>query len=458
MQFFTDNILLIFILPIIAAGLAFSAKIFKFSVSENTVKFSTITASVVSLVFASALFYSYNFGGVSPFEIYTNWLRLGETNLSLGILIDKFSTIFFLGFAIIAFATNCLMVFKYKDDSKFCQYIGYLNLFTVFSELLIFSQNIPQAYILSILTGVFAYLSSDLADEKSENSSLSLILNRIGDVAFLIGLIVFISFVINSDVQEGSSLLAFSELHMFAPDFYVYLSDAGFYTACLFIIIGIVAKTGMFPMYNIFENQSKMPAPMYSTICSLMIGTGLFLFVRLISMFELSETILNTIYILSAITIIVCMILFLFVNNRRSYYMQAMAAILFLPVPKTLFYIVFAAFVLATLTDIILQPQCILIKLPTPIQNVLKSIENISNLYRWFGDNIVDFFANFTKVVDKYIINGFLKIINILTRFISWCVSLTQNGNIQSYIAFGIIGTAAILIVYILLIIGIGEM
>lgn len=458
MQFFTDNILLIFILPIIAAGLAFSAKIFKFSVSENTVKFSTITASVVSLVFASALFYSYNFGGVSPFEIYTNWLRLGETNLSLGILIDKFSTIFFLGFAIIAFATNCLMVFKYKDDSKFCQYIGYLNLFTVFSELLIFSQNIPQAYILSILTGVFAYLSSDLAEEKSENSSLSLILNRIGDVAFLIGLIVFISFVINSDVQEGSSLLAFSELHMFAPDFYVYLSDAGFYTACLFIIIGIVAKTGMFPMYNIFENQSKMPAPMYSTICSLTIGTGLFLFVRLISMFELSETILNTIYILSAITIIVCMILFLFVNNRRSYYMQAMAAILFLPVPKTLFYIVFAAFVLATLTDIILQPQCILIKLPTPIQNVLKSIENISNLYRWFGDNIVDFFANFTKVVDKYIINGFLKIINILTRFISWCVSLTQNGNIQSYIAFGIIGTAAILIVYILLIIGIGEM
>ena len=47
---------------------------------------------------------------------------------------------------------------------------------------------------------------------------------------------------------------------MFAPDFYVYLSDAGFYTASLFLITGIVAKerlVGLMPKSSIINNIEK---------------------------------------------------------------------------------------------------------------------------------------------------------------------------------------------------------
>ena len=123
MQFFTENILLIFILPVIAAGLAFTARIFKYSVSENTVQFSAITASIISLIYAIALFYSYNIDGATTFEVSANWLNLGELSISFGVLTDKFSTLFFLAFAIITLVANCVMIKKYKE-----QYVRYLEI------------------------------------------------------------------------------------------------------------------------------------------------------------------------------------------------------------------------------------------------------------------------------------------------------------------------------------------
>ncbi len=468
MQFFTENILLIFILPVIAAGLAFAARIFKYSVSENTVKFSAITASIISLIYAVALFYSYNIDGATTFEISANWLNLGELSISFGVLIDKFSTLFFLAFAIITLVANCVMIKKFKDDEKFCQNLGYLNLFAVISEVLIFSQNIPQAYIFSVLTGVFAFLISTNADEAPENTTMAMTMNRIGDVAFLAGLVILFIFTANFHLEEGSTLLSFSELHMFAPDFYVYLSDAGFYTASLFLITGIVAKAGLFPMHNIFAEQTKTVRPIYATVCTLTTGTGAFLLLRLFPMLELSESVTQTLYVLGVATVIILCI-FAFCQNKKSvifaYTQQSLVGLIFiftaLKNPSAVYYWTALATLTAVLFSII-QPKdeesALCRKLPAPILNFLRSGGNISQLYRWIGGNIVDFFANFTKVIDKYVIQWFINAISAMTKFTSWCVSLTQNGNIQSYIAFGIFGTATILIVYILLVIGIGEM
>ena len=68
MQFFIDNILLIFVLPLIAMAVAFVGKFFRFSFSRGTVVYSSITSTVIGLVYAVALYCYYHSGVVvEPF-------------------------------------------------------------------------------------------------------------------------------------------------------------------------------------------------------------------------------------------------------------------------------------------------------------------------------------------------------------------------------------------------------
>ena len=171
------------------------------------------------------------------------------------------------------------------------------------------------------------------ADEAPENTTMAMTMNRIGDVAFLAGLVILFIFTANFHLEEGSTLLSFSELHMFAPDFYVYLSDAGFYTASLFLITGIVAKAGLFPMHNIFAEQTKTVRPIYATVCTLTTGTGAFLLLRLFPMLELSESVTQTLYVLGVATVIILCI-FAFCQNKKSvifaYTQQSLVGLIFI--------------------------------------------------------------------------------------------------------------------------------
>ena len=120
MQFFIDNILLIFVLPLIAMAVAFVGKFFRFSFSRGTVVYSSITSTVIGLVYAVALYCYYHSGVVvEPFEISINWLRLGSLDVSIGILLDSVSTIFLLILMLISVAVQWFSASYMSEDKDF---------------------------------------------------------------------------------------------------------------------------------------------------------------------------------------------------------------------------------------------------------------------------------------------------------------------------------------------------
>ena len=629
MEFFTDNILLIFILSLLAAIIAFTGHFKKFSVSRNTIIFSSITANIVGLIFSVALFVMFFLQNTEPFEMSVNWFRIGSLNLTVGVLADNISSVFLLLLMLVSIIVQWYSAYYMKDEIDEGLYFGYLNLLNTAMTALILSPNLPQTFVFLGLVGICSYLTVNFRYEKTKVSNAAknvLIINRIGDMLFLAGLVILIYFVLSYPIAEGSELLTYSNLSETAADFYVYLSDGSFYLACMLLFCGTIAKSAQFPLHVWLIDSTEAPAPVNALINSAtMVAAGVLLAIRLLPMFELSTYVTQSILYIGLITaflsaffaigqtninkmlaystssqigliiavigalapssalyyltshsfakvalFLIAGIIFKYVTDKASDMLEMgglranypilaycylisicslsgiffcgfiaketvfeslltlndiPAVILFCSVlfmggyclfrsyfvifegelkqqekkhiPSSLYSVVIVCtivliavtflnknlftfsnnpsdfYILNTnnlaigLSSLLISVIAVIVacgsvahKMPS-LPDVLRPFSlnggYIPNFYGWVVDNIFDVFRNFVRVIDKYVLNGFANFQGYLARFVSWLISISQNGNIQAYLAYAVATVGLILIIYLLIVVGIGE-
>ena len=310
MQFFIDNILLIFVLPLIAMVIAFVGKFFKFSFSRGTVVYSSIMATLVGLIYAVALYFYYHSGIVEPFEISIDWLRLGGLNVSLGILLDEVSSLFLLILMLISIVVQWYSASYMTDDENFDLFYFLLNLFNFSMMALVLSSNLVQTYLFWELIGVCSYLFVNYYFKKSVSSNAAkrvLIIDRIGDTLFFTGLLILLYFLFNYPIDANGELLAYTTLTDSASDFYVYFSDVGFYLTSMLFFGAALVKSAQFPLHVWLVDAMEAPTPISALIhASAMVSAGIFLCVRLLPMFDLSEMMADTILYFGLATAFVC--------------------------------------------------------------------------------------------------------------------------------------------------------
>lgn len=629
MEFFTDNILLIFILSLLAAIIAFTGHFKKFSVSRNTIIFSSITANIVGLIFSAALFVMFFLQNTEPFEMSIDWFRIGSLNLSVGVLADNISSVFLLILMLVSIIVQWYSAYYMKDENDEGLYFGHLNLLNTAMTALILSPNLPQTFIFFGLVGICSYLTVNFRYEKTKVSNAAknvLIINRIGDMLFLAGLVILIYFVLSYPIAEGSELLTYSNLSETAADFYVYLSDGSFYLACMLLFCGTIVKSAQFPLHVWLIESTEAPAPVNALINSAtMVAAGVLLSIRLLPMFELSTYVTQSILYIGLITaflsaffaigqtninkmlaystssqigliiavigalapssalyyltshsfakvalFLIAGIIFKYVTDKtsdmsemgglrakypilaycylisicslsgiffcgfiaketvfeslltlndipaiilfcsvlfmsgyclfRSYFVifegelkqqekkqipsslysvvivctLALIAVTFLN--KNLFtfsnnpsdfYILNTNNITIGLSSLLISVIAVIVacgnvahKMPS-LPDVLRPFSlnggYLPNIYGWVVDNIFDVFRNFVRVIDKYVLNGIANFQGYLARFVSWLISVSQNGNIQAYLAYAVATVGLILIIYLLIVVGIGE-
>lgn len=92
----------------------------------------------------------------------------------------------------------------------------------------------------------------------------------------------------------------------------------------------------------------------------------------------------------------------------------------------------------------------------TPLGNFLRKGFYFDKLFEMLSDNVFDLVANVAKNIDKFVINSIMNFFGYVEKFFSYCVSVSQNGNVQSYIAYSLFAIGVLLIFYIAVAIGIG--
>ncbi|MEJ2039085.1 MAG: proton-conducting transporter membrane subunit, partial [Desulfosarcinaceae bacterium] len=152
----------------------------------------SIAAVAVSLT-SAILLLARHWHGPSPVIFETTWLTLGRMTVPLGFLLDPVSLVMLVIVAAISFLVQVYSLGYMSGDPGFSRYYGCMSLFAWAMLTLTISSSLLQLYIFWELVGLASYLLIGFWFEKfsaSQAGKKAFVMTRLGDVAFLLGLVL----------------------------------------------------------------------------------------------------------------------------------------------------------------------------------------------------------------------------------------------------------------------------
>lgn len=178
------------------------------------------------------------------------------------------------------------------EDHAQVRYFGMLGFFTFAMLGLVMSSNLLILFCFWELVGFSSYRLIGHWHEKPEAAKAStkaFLINRVGDLGFLIGLMILWSWLGNLDITHLN-------LESVPP---FWLTTAGI---CIFI--GVIGKSAQFPLFHWLPDAMEGPTPVSALIhAATMVAAGVFLLIRIENLF--TEDALMIIAITGTITAII---------------------------------------------------------------------------------------------------------------------------------------------------------
>ena len=241
-----------------------------------------LSIGAVSVTLCAAIFLlAAHSGTAAPVRFTLRWLSSGDLTVPLGVLLDPASLLMLVIVAVICFLVQVYSLGYMAGDPGFPRYYAFMSLFAWAMVNLSLAPNMLQLYIFWELVGVSSYLLIGFWYEKfsaSEAGKKAFVMTRLGDVAFLLGiLLVFIHF--------GSLEI----LEMNGPAVTERMSGSMLTLSALLIFGGIVGKSAQFPLLTWLPDAMEGPTPVSALLHSAtMVAAGVFLFARIFPFFSLS--------------------------------------------------------------------------------------------------------------------------------------------------------------------------
>lgn len=471
MNFIFENILIIYILPLLLSGLFFADNFFKYNISYKVLRFSTLIVSTIQIIFALSLFYIYSFTAVENFDYTFKWISLGDMNVFLGLYLDKISVLFLMILAILNIFIQWTSSSYINEQNNKSLSFAIINIYNFLLIATVLSSNIIQTILCLSIIGALGYLLLTLEGNNlkiSQKSQRYFFTNRLADLILLCGTIILVYFIINYPISEGVELLAYNNFSNIAADFYIYLSDSGFFSVCTLFLVGIVIKLAQFPFnFNAISCVKTILSPLFVCMFISMCVCGIYLLIRLMPLFELSEQIIISIVYIGILSVFTASLFVIFQKNKikiQTYTISGLfGLILFLIGINTYTNENYSANLNINLSMLVLIYSIILglgilfskysnrcnNKIFTELSKFIRKGAYIEHLFFWMIDSILEFFAIILKKIDKYIIKNIINCTGYLTKTFSYFVCLLQNGSVQSYISYSIIFIVLLLIIYI---------
>lgn len=239
-------------------------------------------------------------GGGAPIMVnLAPWLTLANFTVDFSFQLDQLSLLWLMFVTGIGTLIHMYSISYMHDDENVHKFFAYLNLFVFFMITLVMGSNLLIMFIGWEGVGLCSYLLIGFwhkNQEYNDAAKKAFIMNRIGDLGFLIGIFILAFLfhtteynVIKEELANGwqynTSLLTIA-------------------TLCLFI--GACGKSAQLPLYTWLPDAMAGPTPVSALIhAATMVTAGIFMITRLNFLFNLTPEILEVIAIVGAITSLV---------------------------------------------------------------------------------------------------------------------------------------------------------
>lgn len=258
-------------------------------------------AVIVPFAISLSIFFAFSNTDAVIVPIF-DWIKVGTLNIPFSFQIDQLSILMLLIITGIGSLIHIYSIGYMSHDAGFGKFFSYLNLFIFFMLLLVLGSNYIIMFIgwegvglCSYLLIGFWYTNGAYADAAKK----AFIMNRIGDLGFLIGVFLIVS-------TFGSA--TFSEIFSQAQN--IVSGDATITLITILLFIGATGKSAQLPLFTWLPDAMAGPTPVSALIhAATMVTAGIYMIARSNILFTLSPVTLSIIAVVGVATAIVAAII-----------------------------------------------------------------------------------------------------------------------------------------------------
>lgn len=252
----------------------------------------SFTALLFSFIASAFLFYSH--WGQPSVALHSEWFRLSpQLAIDLGLLINPLTVLMLVVVTLVSLLVHLYSIDYMKDDPALARYFSFLGLFTFAMLGIVLSSSLLTMFMFWELVGFSSYLLIGFWYAKPEAAAAAkkaFIVNRIGDLGFVIGIMILWGQFQTLEINMLYDNIAQGEFDT------SWLTIAGF---CFFA--GVMGKSAQFPLQVWLPDAMEGPTPVSALIhAATMVAAGVFLLARLSGFFV--TDVLTIIALIGAIT------------------------------------------------------------------------------------------------------------------------------------------------------------
>ncbi|MNU20312.1 NADH-quinone oxidoreductase subunit 12 [compost metagenome] len=266
------------------------------------------TAILASFAVSLGIFFEVKNGAAAGQGIVHlfDFITVGNFKIPFAFMVDQLSAMFLLIITGIGFLIHLYSTSYMHDDEGFTKYFAYLNLFVFFMLLLVLGANYVVMFIGWEGVGLASYLLIGFWYKNQEYTNASkkaFVMNRIGDLGFLVGMMLT---VYHFGTLSYNDFFAQLQGGIGAQTQNGYMIGTGMTNAiaiCFFI--GAMGKSAQIPLYTWLPDAMAGPTPVSALIhAATMVTAGIYMIARSNALFNLAPMAQNIIAIIGLATVL----------------------------------------------------------------------------------------------------------------------------------------------------------
>ena len=232
--------------------------------------------------------------------LYT-WMVVGGLKMEIGFMVDGLTAMMMCVVTFVSLMVHLYTIGYMDEDEGYNRFFAYISLFTFAMLMLVMSNNLLQLFFGWEAVGLVSYLLIGFWFNKPSAifaNMKAFLVNRVGDFGFILGIGLLAAYTGTLNYSEvfgkASELTA---LTLPGTDWMLVT------VICICLFIGAMGKSAQFPLHVWLPDSMEGPTPISALIhAATMVTAGIFMVARMSPLFELSDTALNFILVIGAIT------------------------------------------------------------------------------------------------------------------------------------------------------------
>ena len=229
------------------------------------------------------------------------WAVLGGLKMEVGFLVDGLTAMMMVVVTFVSLMVHVYTIGYMDEDPGYTRFFSYISLFTFAMLMLVMSNNFLQLFFGWEAVGLVSYLLIGFWYKKPSAIFANLkafLVNRVGDFGFILGIGLVVAYAGTLDYAE-----AFAKAGELAALSFPGTDWALLTVTCICLFVGAMGKSAQFPLHVWLPDSMEGPTPISALIhAATMVTAGIFMVARMSPLFELSDTALNLVLVIGAIT------------------------------------------------------------------------------------------------------------------------------------------------------------